>query len=60
LDEEKQLGCSKDLMAEAFGQEYGNAVTGIYLEMFDYNIVDGMNLKVINAVTKKSGLTSTL
>ncbi|CAN1542580.1 XerC Integrase [Flavobacteriaceae bacterium] len=49
----KQLGYSKDLIAEALGHEYGNAVTGIYLEMFDNDIVDGMNLNVIDAVTKK-------
>lgn len=49
----KQLGYSKDLIAEALGHEYGNAVTEIYLEMFDNDIVDGMNLNVIHAVTKK-------
>ena len=49
----KQLGYSKDLIAEALGHEYGNAVTGIYLEMFDNDIVDGMNLNVIHTVTKK-------
>ena len=49
----KQLGYSKDLIAEALGHEYGNAVTGIYLEMFDNDIVDGMNLNVIHAVSKK-------
>ena len=49
----KQLGYSKDLIAEALGHEYGNSVTGIYLEMFDNDIVDGMNINVIHAVTKK-------
>ncbi len=49
----KQLGYSKDLIAEALGHEYGNSVTGIYLEMFDNDIVDGMNFNVIHAVTKK-------
>lgn len=39
----KQLGFSKDLIAEALGHEYGNSVTGIYLEMFDNDIVDNMN-----------------
>ena len=39
----KQLGYSKDLIAEALGHEYGNSITGIYLEMFDNEIVDTMN-----------------
>ena len=43
----KQLGYSKDLIAEALGHEYGNAVTGIYLEMFDNEILDNMNETVI-------------
>ena len=46
----KQLGYSKDLIAEALGHEYGNSVTGIYLEMFDNEIVDNMNEQVINKV----------
>jgi site-specific recombinase XerD len=49
----KQLGYSKDLIAEALGHEYGNAITGIYLEMFDNDIVDNMNLQVVNVVHKK-------
>lgn len=50
----KQLGYSKDLIAEALGHEYGNSVTGIYLEMFDNDIVDNMNTQVLNAVNKKT------
>lgn len=46
----KQLGYSKDLIAEALGHEYGNSVTGIYLEQFDNDVVDKMNQKLINAV----------
>ena len=42
----KQLGYSKDLIAEALGHEYGNAVTGIYLESFDLDEVDEMNLRL--------------
>lgn len=49
----KQLGYSKDLIAEALGHEYGNSVTGIYLEMFDNDVVDNMNLQVVNVVHKK-------
>ncbi len=39
----KQLGYSKDLIAEALGHEYGNKVTGIYLEQFDQEVIDQMN-----------------
>ncbi len=39
----KQLGFSKDLIAEALGHQYGNSITGIYLEMFDNDVVDKMN-----------------
>ena len=48
----KQLGYSKDLIAEALGHEYGNSVTGIYLEQFDNDIVDKMNQNLINSVVK--------
>lgn len=46
----KQLGYSKDLIAEALGHEYGNQVTGIYLEKYDRAAIDEMNKKVIEAV----------
>jgi integrase len=46
----KQLGYSKDLIAEALGHEYGNKVTGIYLEQFDHEVIDEMNREVIDAV----------
>lgn len=48
----KQLGYSKDLIAEALGHEYGNSVTGIYLEQFDLKVVDSMNQALIDAVSK--------
>jgi integrase len=48
----KQLGYSKDLIAEALGHEYGNSVTGIYLEQFDNDIVDKMNQNLINSIVK--------
>jgi integrase/recombinase XerD len=47
----KQLGYSKDLIAEALGHEYGNSVTGIYLEQFDLKVVDNMNQALIDAVS---------
>jgi integrase/recombinase XerD len=43
----RKLGYSKDLIAEALGHEYGNSVTGIYLEQFDLEVVDSMNEKII-------------
>ena len=53
----KQLGYSKDLIAEALGHEYGNAVTGIYLEPFDLDEVDEMNIIIYNQMTNTfSGL----
>lgn len=48
----KQLGYSKDLIAEALGHEYGNSVTGIYLEMFDNDKLDEMNEKICSSVIK--------
>lgn len=42
----KSLGYSKDLIAEALGHEFGNAVTGIYLDTFDQEVIDEMNEKV--------------
>jgi integrase/recombinase XerD len=46
----KQLGYSKDLIAEALGHEYGNSVTGIYLEQFDAELIDQMNAHITDAV----------
>ena len=46
----KQIGYSKDLIAEALGHEYGNAVTGIYLEHFDMEVVDETNDTIIRKV----------
>jgi len=42
----KSLGYSKDLIAEALGHEYGNKVTGIYLDNYGDEIIDAMNEKV--------------
>jgi integrase len=49
----KQLGYSKDLIAEALGHEYGNKITGIYLEHFDQSIIDEMNLCVCNSLCEE-------
>jgi integrase len=44
------LGYSKDLIAEALGHEYGNKVTGIYLDNYSSEIIDKMNVDVITSV----------
>ena len=44
----KRLGFSKDLIAEALGHEFGNKVTGIYLDSFDQEVIDDMNEAVCN------------
>lgn len=46
----RSLGYPKDLIAEALGHEYGNSVTGVYLNDFDVEQVDEMNLKVCNKI----------
>ena len=40
------------MIAEALGHEYGNSVTGIYLEQFDLYKVDEMNGNIIEALNK--------
>ena len=47
----KQCGYSRDLIAEALGHEYGNRVTGIYLQGYDLELVDEMNERIISAIT---------
>ncbi len=47
----KQLGYSKDLIAEALGHEYGNQITGIYLEAYDKELIDEMNERILKQVT---------
>lgn len=46
----KLLGFSKDLIAEALGHEYGNTVTGIYLEMFDSEKLDEMHNAIVEHI----------
>lgn len=42
----KELGYSKDLIAEALGHEYGNKVTGIYLDHYGNKVIDEANERV--------------
>lgn len=46
----REEGFSKDMIAEALGHQYGNKVTGIYLDNYDNEILDEMNYKVISSV----------
>ncbi len=48
----KQMGFSKDMIAEGLGHQYGNKVTGIYLEAYDLDLIDTMNERVCNEVMK--------
>lgn len=48
----KQLGYSKDLIAEALGHEYGNQITGIYLEAYDKELIDAMNEHIYKEIDK--------
>lgn len=50
----KSLGYSKDLIAEALSHQYGNSITGIYLEQFDLELVDQMNLHLYNSIARKN------
>lgn len=49
----RKLGYSKDLIAEALGHEYGNAVTSIYLELFDQQTLDAMAEHILQIVTNQ-------
>lgn len=44
----KSNGYSKDLIAEALGHSYGNAVTGIYLEGYGNEVIDSANESIIS------------
>ena len=46
----KSIGYSKDLIAEALGHEYGNQVTGIYLDNYGNEIIDKVNEAVTNSI----------
>ena len=49
------LGYSKDMIAEALGHQYGNQVTGIYLDKYEHEIIDSINEKIITCVFRKEG-----
>lgn len=43
----KANGYSKDLIAEALGHSYGNAVTGIYLDGYGNEVIDLANESIV-------------
>jgi site-specific recombinase XerD len=46
----KSLGYPKDQIAEALGHEYGNRVTGIYLDNYGSEVIDEMNERVTSRI----------
>lgn len=46
----KELGYSNDLIADALGHQYGNKVTGIYLDSYSNETIDEANYAVIKLV----------
>ena len=48
----KSLDYPKSQIAEALGHEYGNRITGIYLDNYGCEIIDKMNENVCNTVMK--------
>lgn len=43
----RSLGYSKDIIAEGLGHEYGNKVTGIYLDNYSNALIDEMNARIM-------------
>ncbi|WP_162141775.1 site-specific integrase [Daejeonella oryzae] len=46
----KKMGYSNEVIAEALGHEYGNAITNVYLDKFDKVVVDEANEKVSSSL----------
>lgn len=46
----REIGISKEIIAEALGHSYGNRVTGIYLEGYGDQAMDEANIKVITSI----------
>jgi integrase/recombinase XerD len=43
----KRMGYSNELIAEALGHEYGNRTTSIYLDSFEQEVIDSVNMNVL-------------
>jgi len=50
----KELKLSNDLIADALGHQYGNKVTGIYLDSYSNEAIDDANNQVIELVFGKN------
>jgi site-specific recombinase XerD len=48
----RKLGYSKEIISQALGHEYGNKVTGIYLDDYSDEVIDMANKSVIDALRK--------
>lgn len=46
----KSLGFPKDQIAESYGHQYGNRITGIYLDAYGDEVLDSLNEKVCSSV----------
>ena len=46
----KKMGFSNEVIAEALGHEYGNAITNVYLDSFDKVVIDKANEKVSRSI----------
>ncbi|MES2284680.1 MAG: site-specific integrase [Bacteroidota bacterium] len=46
----KSLGFPKDLIAESYGHQYGNRITGIYLDAYGDEVLDNLNEKVCSSL----------
>jgi integrase len=44
----KRMGHSNELIAEALGHDHGNKITNIYLDTFDTDVLDAMQMHVIS------------
>ncbi|TCC98046.1 site-specific integrase [Pedobacter psychroterrae] len=56
----KKLGISNELIAECMGHEFGNKTTAIYLDSFDQEVLDEVNIKVARSVKYRIELSHLL
>ncbi|MDB5287327.1 MAG: Phage integrase family protein [Mucilaginibacter sp.] len=48
----KRMGYSNELIAEALGHEYGNRTTAIYLDDFEQDVIDNLNIGIQELVQR--------
>lgn len=49
----RKIGYSKEIISQALGHEFGNAVTAIYLDDFDNEVIDNANCSIIDFILNK-------